>query len=140
MNLTYQDNLKDVSWLQICQIFESVGWGERNPEEIEKAFKESSYVRIVRDNSKIVAFGRTVDDGRYYALIVDLVIDTEYQGKGIGKKILSELRNELESYYFTTLTTATGKDEFYLKQGWQRQSSSFIFPRTDKQKKEHTKS
>ena len=88
MSLIYHNNLKNVSWLEICQIFENVGWGERTPKEIEKTFKESSHIRIVQDNSKVVAFGRTVDDGRHYALIVDLVIEPEYQGKGIGKKYL----------------------------------------------------
>ncbi len=98
---------------------------------------ESSHVRIVRDGSNIVAFGRTVDDGKYYALIVDLVVDPVYQGRGIGKKILAELCDELKDFYFTTLTAVPGKDNFYLKQGWKRQTSAFLWSRSSKQENEH---
>ena len=99
---------------------------------------ESSYVRIAIDGSNIIGFGRTVDDGKYYAIIADLVVDPMYQNKKIGKKILDELCEDLRNYKFTTLTAAVGKDKFYLKQGWKRQKSAFLWPRSPKQENEHT--
>ena len=134
-----QDSLDNVSWERISELFHSIGWGIRNPAEIESAFRESSYVRVAWDGDDIVAFGRTVDDGKFYALIVDLVVDPSYQGQGIGKKILLELRHELKDYKFTTLTAAPGKDGFYLKQGWKRQSSAFIWPNSAEQEADHAK-
>lgn len=139
MNIRYLKNLNDVSWERIAELFQIVGWGTRTPKEIENSFTKSSHVRIVRDNSNVIAFGRTVDDGKYYALIVDLVVDPYYQGRGIGTQILEELRNELKDYCFTTLTAAPEKDDFYLKQGWKRQTSAFIWPKNDRQENEHTK-
>jgi GNAT superfamily N-acetyltransferase len=133
MNIRYQKDLDGISWERIAELFQSVGWGIRNPVEIERAFMESSHVRVAQDGSNIIAFGRTVDDGKYYALIVDLVVDPMYQGRGIGKKILEELCDELRDYNSTTLTAARGKDNFYLKQGWKRQTSAFIWPRYPKQ-------
>ncbi len=59
---------------------------------------------------------------------------------GIGKTILTELRDQLEGYAFTTLTSAVGKEAFYLKQGWENQKTAFIWPRSDSQKLDHTKS
>jgi len=135
-----QNSLDGVSWGRISELFHVVGWGSRNLAEVESAFRGSSHVRIIWDGDNIVAFGRTVDDGQFYALIVDLVVDPDYQGQGIGKKILGELRHELKDYKFTTLTAAPGKDGFYLKQGWKRQSSAFIWPNSAEQEADHAKS
>ena len=132
MSIRYQKNLHDVSWNRISELFQSVGWGIRSPEDIKKTFNKSTHVRIAYAGSNIVAFGRTIDDGKYYAVIVDLVVDPLYQKKGIGKKILSELRDELKDYIVTTLTAAPGRDNFYLQQGWKRQTSAFIWPRSSR--------
>ena len=67
--------------------------------ELRHAFQTSTYVRIAYDNEKIVGFGRTVDDGQYYALIVDLLVDPEYQRKGIGSTILKELGKDLDGFF-----------------------------------------
>ncbi len=135
-----QNSLDGVSWERISELFQAVGWGNRNSAEISLAFRESSHVRVVWDDDNIIAFGRTVDDGMFYALIVDLVVDPSYQGRGVGKRILMELCQELKDYSFTTLTAAPGKENFYLKQGWKRQSSAFIWPRSVEQENEHAKS
>ncbi len=56
-----------------------------------------------------------MDDGKYYALLVDIVIHPDHQSKGLGKTIVSELKNRLEGYEFITLTAAPNKDGFYKK-------------------------
>ncbi|MDP4933726.1 MAG: GNAT family N-acetyltransferase, partial [Salibacteraceae bacterium] len=73
----------------------------------------------------------------YYALLVDVVIHPDYQAKGIGKTLVTELKNSLVGYEFITLTAAPNKDGFYQKIGWKRQKSSFIFPKDEKQANEH---
>ena len=133
MNIRYMASLDGVVWERISQIFEAAGWGRRNPMELKQAFQTSTYVRIVYDNEKIVGFGRTVDDGQYYALIVDLLVDPEYQRKGIGTTVLKELRDDLDGYIFTSLTATIGKESFYRKQGWKKQMSAFFWPRNKKQ-------
>ncbi len=137
MEIRYSSNIENITWEEIVNLFKAVGWSPRLPDEIEKAFRKSTYVILAYSGNKIVGFGRTVDDGKYYALIVDLVVDPEYQGRGIGTRILNELKDALKGYVFTTLTAAPGKDGFYVQQGWLRQKSAFIWPRNKKQEEEH---
>ena len=139
MKVTYKTNINRVNWETVAKLFEAVEWGKREPAELEKAFTLSSHVRFAYNDEELIGFGRTVDDGQYYALIVDLVISPKYQGKGIGCKILSELKDSLDSYYFTTLNSAVGKEGFYLNQGWEKQKTAFIWPRSEKQKQDHAK-
>ena len=138
LKITYSNSSHSVDWSIVAGIFSLVGWGNRNPDEIRAAFLESSFVRFAYDGEKLVGFGRTVDDGKYYAMIVDLVIHPDYQHQGIGSRILKELTDEIESYIFTTLTSAVGKEGFYLKQGWCQQKTAFIWPRTEKQQRDNT--
>lgn len=42
----------------------------------------------VLEDKKVFGFGRTVDNSKFYALLLDIVIRSGYQGKGIGKKLL----------------------------------------------------
>jgi len=139
MNIEYKKNIEDINWQEVSDLFQQVDWGVRAPDDIRRAFKSSSHVRFAFCGGNLVGFGRTVDDGKYYALIVDLVISPEYQNMGIGKTILSELTDQLKSYAFTTLTSAVGKESFYIKQGWENQKTSFIWPRSEKQRDDHAK-
>jgi len=138
MKIIYKITTDKIDWSEVTKIFQLVGWGERPPNELKYAFSSSSYVRFAYDGEKLIGFGRTVDDGKYYAMIVDLIIMPEYQGKGIGSRILADLKNQLKDFYFTTLTSSVGKEAFYKKQGWKIQKTAFIWPRTEKQESEHT--
>lgn len=126
-----------IDWEHIASLFDKVGWDDRDKDEIEKSFDHSSYRYFIFNDGVVVGFGRTVDDGRYYALIVDVIVDPDFQGNGYGKKIVDELTKEMMNYHFLTLTSAPGKHGFYKKIGWRKQSSAFIFPLTENQKTRH---
>ena len=88
MDIHYTDNSESINWTEVSNLFKAVKWGDRQPSIVESAFKKSSYVRYAYVNGKIVGVGRTVDDGAFYAWIVDLAVLPEHQGKGIGSHIL----------------------------------------------------
>jgi GNAT superfamily N-acetyltransferase len=128
---------KDVDWHAVSRMFAEVGWGDRDPGHIRTAFEKSSHVVFVYEHGELVGFGRTMDDGRYYAMLVDVVVKPSAQGRGIGREIVTWLRQQLDGYKFVTLTAAVGKDEFYLRLGWQRQRSAMIWPMSDQQRDAH---
>jgi GNAT superfamily N-acetyltransferase len=135
MKIDYIDSIENICWETVSDIIELVGWGKRSPMDVRLSFETSSYVMFAYHQGKIVGFGRTVDDGKFYGLVVDLIVHPDHQGNGIGRSILESLKNSLEGYSFTTLTSEVGKEEFYEKQGWQKQTRSFIWPRSEKQRK-----
>ena len=124
MNIRYVSELDEVDWQQISQIISIVGWGERSPEQLEHAFKRSSFVRFAY-----------VENGVYYGWIVDLAILPEYQAKGIGSFILKELETDLQPFVTTMLTAAKGKGGFYENLGWLKQTASYVWPRSEEQKR-----
>lgn len=130
-------NQASINWEEAAHLFKLVEWDNRTSNEVKKSFSKSSHVLVALENKIIVGFGRTVDDGKYYALIVDVVVRPSHQGKGIGKNIVETLKKELKGYNFITLTSAPNKDGFYKKLGWKKQKSSYIWPKDEKQIKEH---
>ena len=135
MNFVF--NTQEVDWATVASIFQQVGWGNRQPAEIRSAFEKSSYVIFAYDDDELVAFGRTMDDGRYYAHLVDIVVKPDRQRSGLGREVVNYLKSQLTGYKFITLTAAPGKEEFYLKLGWQRQSTALIWPVSEEQQRLH---
>jgi predicted N-acetyltransferase YhbS len=130
-------SIENVDWTAVAAMFAEVEWGQRDPDQIRAAFEKSSHVMFVYDRGELVAFGRTMDDGCFYAMLVDVVVKPSHQPAGLGRQVVTLLRERLEGYKFITLTAAPGKDEFYLKLGWQRQSTAMIWPVSQRQRELH---
>lgn len=135
---TFNPNLDSIDWTHICGMFYNVNWRTRVEEEIKSAFSKSSVTLFVYYEGKIIAFGRTIDDGRYYAQLGDIIVDPEYQGHGLGKSLVTKINERLENYHFVTLTAAPGKGDFYMSLGWKKQATAFIWPQGPKQLRQHT--
>lgn len=130
-------DLDQIDWKQILALFQKINWKHRLAEEIELAFKNSTTTLFVYDQNEIIAFGRVIGDGRYYAMLADVVVDPDYQGKGLGKYLVKTLNSELINYHFVTLSAAPGADEFYKGMGWKKQTTAFIWPQGPKQLRQH---
>lgn len=104
-------------YLYLCS---SVGWKEfMNFEAAETSIRNSVYSVVVKDHHTILGMGRIVGDHAIYFYIQDIVVHPDYQGKGIGKEIMSALLKYLEENApdkaFIGLFAAEGKGAFYEK-------------------------
>jgi GNAT superfamily N-acetyltransferase len=130
---------EQVDWIAVAGLFAEVSWGRRDPVQIRAAFEKSSHVMFIHEGGELIAFGRTMDDGCYYGMLVDVVVKPGRQQAGLGREIVTYLREKLDGYKFITLTAAPGKDEFYLKLGWLRQASAMIWPVSEQQREAHAR-
>ena len=130
-------DLSSVDWENVLRLFQDVNWKHRIAEEIAKAFKISTTTIFVYDKDNIIAFGRIIGDGRYYAMLADIVVDPNYQGQGLGRYLVTTLNNQLIDYHFVNLSAAPGADPFYKSMGWKKQTTAFIWPQGPKQLRQH---
>ena len=98
---------------------------ERKIEDLNIAIENSEPVISVWASQKLIGFARATSDGIYRATIWDVVIDPEYRGAGLGRKlvqtVLSHPRmNRVERVYLTT----THQQSFYERIGFEVNSSS----------------
>jgi len=138
-NYTYKINpdLSTIDWANVLHLFQEVNWKHRVAEEIASAFKLSTTTIFIYKEAKIIAFGRVIGDGRYYAMLADIVVDPAFQGQGLGKYLVTSLNNQLENYHFVNLSAAPGADHFYKSMGWKKQTTAFIWPQGPKQLRQH---
>ncbi len=125
MDITYTNV---ITTEQYNALMKSVGWKERNEQQMETGLK-NSIVFVANVDSTPVGVTRIVTDGGYVAIIVDVVVRPEFQGKGIGKglvqKAVDYFNDRLqEGWYFNvSLMAAKGREEFYEQFGFVRRPS-----------------
>jgi len=77
----------------------------------------------VLDGDKVIGMGRIIGDGGCFFQIVDIVVDPEYQGKGLGKKIMGELVDRLQSHApvsaYVSLIADLPADKLYAQFGFE---------------------
>jgi aralkylamine N-acetyltransferase len=124
-----QENLEHVDWHEVADLFAAVGWGRPEPAELAAAFAKSSHVVFVFEDRELVGVGRTIGDGRYYASIVDVAVKPEFQKRGIGTRIVTNLQGRLSGYTILTITAADDVRPFYARLGWKHQRTAMMLPR-----------
>ena len=110
---------------KFVELFLTTGWNEEyklTTDELEIALKNSWYTYAIYNSEQLVGFGRIMSDGVVHALIIDLIVHPEYQGKGLGKTILKQLVNKCKQHRIRDiqLFSATNKFIFYEKSGFTR--------------------
>lgn len=115
----------DVQQLQ-CLFVKTAFWArERNIDDLEIAIAHSNPVVTVWDEKHLIGFARATSDGVYRAAIWDVVIDPDYQGVGLGRKLVQTvlshpLVSKVERVYLTT----THQQSFYERIGFKRNETS----------------
>lgn len=135
MELRTQYNCNNIDWNRIPQILKTVGMGSYEAETHKKAFENSYTVVFVFDGDKLIGFGRAISDGAYQAGLYDIAVLPEYQGKGIGKMIVTDIIKSLPNCNFI-LYAAVGKEGFYERQGFRRMRTGMaLFLKADEMQK-----
>ena len=96
-----------------------------------------AYTITAVDDGQTVGMARMIGDGMYF-LIADVVVRSEYQGKGIGSQIIDGMIEYVEKKTpeggrsSVTLLSVSGKEEFYTKKGFKLLPHEFCGPRMRK--------
>lgn len=117
MSLEVRHDLDGVDWTEAASLVTRAPLGERNPEELKKAFCASDLVCMIYDGTLLVGVGRALTDEVYQAGIYDICVLPEYQGRGVGKQVVESLLARLGNLT-VILFAEPGKENFYRKLGF----------------------
>ncbi|MZP30932.1 GNAT family N-acetyltransferase [Heliobacterium undosum] len=117
------ETLTDTQIEEAYELCKREWWGkERKLDEFKKAVRHSSVVLAFRDleSEKIIAFARVITDFTYKAMLVDIVVDEGYRGRGLGRQMMERIirHPELESVHIFELFCAPELVQFYEKWGF----------------------
>ena len=103
-------NQKNFDFIQLQELFSSVGWeSAKDPQTLVLAFLFSSNVISCWHDDKLVGIIRSMDDGYWSANIDCLVVHKDYQGKGIGSKLLEVLLDQIKNIKYINVAPDSQK-------------------------------
>ncbi|MCF6236936.1 MAG: GNAT family N-acetyltransferase [Gammaproteobacteria bacterium] len=123
MELEWQYSLKHICWKELSELYK-VTLGNKKPTDLETAFTNSMFRCFVFEQRKLIGVGRALADGIDCSYICDVAVHPEFQGLGVGKKIISKLVELSAGHKKIILYACPGKEPFYKKLGFKRMSTA----------------
>ena len=113
-------NIKEFSKKDLQDLFLSVEWSSGNyPEKLVVAMKNYGSVFSAWDNDKLVGLISSMDDGIMTAYVHYLLVNPDYQGKGIGKCLVNMTTEHYRDYLRIVLVAYNKELEFYKRCGFE---------------------
>lgn len=81
---------KEISIEQLLSLYDSVGWKNYTdePDKLHEAVRNSTFVVSCWDGYKLIGLARGMSDSVSIFYLQDILVNPDYQGKGIGSKLL----------------------------------------------------
>ncbi len=114
MDLKVRFDAAGIDWNLIGGILKEVGMAHHSGEIHQQAFASSHAVVFIWDEDQLIGFGRAISDGVCQAAFYDVAVLPGYQGKGIGKLIITQLIGKCRGCN-VILYASPGKEKFYEK-------------------------
>ncbi len=113
---------RDIDLHQLQGLFQVTAfWAQdRRVEDLQVAIAHSNPVVTAWDGDRLIGFARATSDGIYRATIWDVLIHPDYQGAGLGRKLVETVLmhpdvNRVERVYLMT----TNQQKFYERIGFE---------------------
>jgi GNAT superfamily N-acetyltransferase len=91
-SISADKQLLDVDFVYYLLVNQSY-WAKGMPEEVFKRAVENSICFGIYKDGTTVGFARVISDKATFAYICDVFISTEHRGHGLGKWLISTIRN-----------------------------------------------
>ncbi|MEM8832440.1 MAG: GNAT family N-acetyltransferase [Cyanobacteria bacterium P01_G01_bin.19] len=116
-----------VDFIQLQRLFTKTAfWAqERSIDALKIAIANSNPIVTVWDEARLIGFARATSDGIYRAGIWDVIVDPDYQGMGLGRKLVQTvLSHPLVSRVERVYLTTTHQQSFYERIGFQQNETT----------------
>ncbi|NEO29601.1 MAG: GNAT family N-acetyltransferase [Symploca sp. SIO3C6] len=126
-HIQFCEHKSQIDYYQLRELFsQGAFWArERNIEDLKVAVTNSEPVVSVWEANRLIGFARATSDGIYRATIWDVVVHLDYQGIGLGRKLVETVlshpkMSRVERIYLMT----TYQQSFYERIGFEHNSTT----------------
>lgn len=109
---------------EYCELRAAVEWQAIIEEQVQAGLQNSDFIIACRDGNNIVGCARIFWDKGYIAYLADVMVKPQYQGQGIGKRLVEECIHYIDKQLKDgwrikiVIVSAKGKEQFYEKFGF----------------------
>ena len=112
---------RDIAIEPILQIYEANGWSSaQKPQSLYQALINSHTLVSAWDGEMLVGIGNAISDGFLVVYYPHLLVRPDYQGQGIGRKIVDILKKRYDGMHMHMLVADREAIAFYEKCGFTR--------------------
>jgi GNAT superfamily N-acetyltransferase len=118
--IRYSDN-RDLRLESVIALYRANQWSSaEKPELLLKALTASHSLVTAWDGSRLVGLGNAISDGHLVVYYPHLLVDPEYQRRGIGGELMKRLLARYEGFHQHILLADGRALDFYRKCGFVR--------------------
>ena len=131
MEITYRlDTTPDAESIIDLYISSGINRPTSDKERIANMYVNSNLIVTAWDDGKLVGISRSLTDFCYCCYLSDLAVRQEYQGTGIGKKLIALTKEKIGDQAMLLLLSAPTAMDYYPKVNFQKVDNGFIIKRT----------
>lgn len=123
-NFSWVYDQASIDWQELSRLYRIAPLGKKAAEDLNIVFSNSKFKCFVYENQKLIGVGRALADGLDCSYICDVAIHPEYQGMGLGRKIINQLVELSFGHKKIILYANPGKEGFYKKLGFKQMNTA----------------
>lgn len=134
MNVEVVERLSPSQVEDLCELYGEAWWTQgRHPDEVRRMLDHTSGLVGLcdRETGRLVAFARFLTDCVYKALVFDVIVGVEHQGRGLGRDLMDALREHpgLRGVEHIELYCLPEVVPFYRRWGFDEEVGGVVFLR-----------
>ena len=112
---------RDLPLASVLTLYRANAWSSADkPELLHKALLASHSLVTAWDRRKLIGLGNAISDGYLVVYYPHLLVHPEYQGRGIGRRLMQMLMARYEGFHQHMLVADGRAVDFYRKCGFRR--------------------
>ncbi len=106
---------------EVLALYHANDWSSaKKPKELMAALRNSHSLVTARISGKLVGLGNAISDGHLVVYYPHLLVHPDFQGQGIGRKMMDAMQTIYGSFHQQMLTADGKAIDFYEKLGFKR--------------------
>ncbi|MEW7984557.1 MAG: GNAT family N-acetyltransferase [Candidatus Thiodiazotropha sp.] len=113
--------IDSISEAEVVDIYKANKWSSADkPNELLAALNNSHTLVTARISGKLVGIGNAISDGHLVVYYPHMLVHPDYQGKGIGRKMMEAMKSIYGGFHQQMLTADGEAVKFYQALGFER--------------------
>ena len=112
---------RDINEDEVIELYKANEWSSSNkPVELIAALKNSHSLVTAKLNGKLVGLANAISDGHLVVYYPHMLVHPDYQGKGVGRKMMEAFQSIYGNFHQQMLTADGEAIDFYKSLGFTR--------------------
>ena len=124
-NLVISSDCAGVDWQALTDLIRRAPLGDRPVALTERVFTGSYLCVFAYSDGRLVGAARAISDGVTSSAIYDVVVDPDYQGRGIGKQVMLFMLERLPKTSVMLVSVARHQ-AFYRRLGFKKLTTAYM--------------